>query len=288
MKNTLKTVAGVTLHECESETFRTCIDDAIFKGVNLDNADLSGQDLEGINLSGQSIRWANFENARLAFANLQGCNLNGSNFRRTNLFSSNLQGAYMKGTDIHGANFSNANLKNVDFRRDVLNKQITSCKNASFAHSDMTSIVIESYEFYDCNFSGAKIQKSTIKYTMLDACNLRETDLTGAILYDFNVRNSDLTNVRLRAVNLTKTDFHNCDLSSAYLRFTTLPIGAGMKMNKTNSDQRIVIANLLQNWLKYDAENLSDNEKELLQLLNEYGSDINYTAALDRMKSRNR
>lgn len=287
MKNILKTVAGVTLHECESETFRACIEEAIFKGVNLDNSDFSGQDLEGINLSAQSIRWANFENARLAFANLQGCNLNGSNFRRTNLFSSSLQGAYMKGTDIHGANFSNANLGNVDFRREVINSQVSRCNNVTFANADMTNATIENYEFSECNFSGAKIQKASLKHIQFRGCNIKGLNLTGASLYNVHFNDSDLSEAVLEGVDLTKTEFYNCDISNAYFGWASLPIVCGNRNIRTNSDQRIIIANFLRNWLNQDSNNLTDHEKELLQLLNEYGSDINYTAALERTKLRN-
>lgn len=286
--NTLKTVAGVTLYECESETLKGCIEQAISNGINLDNADFSGFNLEGVNLAGLSMRFATFENTNLAFSNLQACDLSGSNFRRTNLFNANLQGSQMKGTDIHGANFSNANLRNVDFRSEILNKQVTICKSATFANSDMTNIVIEGYEFFDCNFSGAKIQKASLKQIQFRTCDLRGVDLTGANLYYVHINDSDLTDVILEGVNLSKTEFYGSDISNTYFGWSTLPIVCGNRNIKTNSDQRMIIANFLQNWLKNDADNLTDQENELLQLLNEYGSDINYTAALDRTKSRNK
>lgn len=62
-------------HECENNTIKKTVEEAVKQGVSLAWADLVGANLSGAKLSGAKLSGAQLSGANLAGANLSGANL---------------------------------------------------------------------------------------------------------------------------------------------------------------------------------------------------------------------
>ena len=108
----IKSVIGSVLfeHECDNNTIRKALEEAVSRGANLRGANLSDAYLSGANLSGAYLSDANLRDANLSDAYLSGANLRDANLRDANLRDANLSGAYLRDADLSGANLSDADL----------------------------------------------------------------------------------------------------------------------------------------------------------------------------------
>lgn len=112
------------IFECESETIKQCLTQAMKKNTNLQWANLRGVNLRGAYLRGVDFRWVNLigadlrgaylRGAKLEGADLEGANLKGACLEMANLDRADLRGANLEGADLRGANFEGANLINVN------------------------------------------------------------------------------------------------------------------------------------------------------------------------------
>ena len=72
-------------HDCEDNTIKKTVEQAVKEGRSLFNADLAGADLSGADLFGANLDYANLYMADLSDANLQGAHLYGANLHYSNL-----------------------------------------------------------------------------------------------------------------------------------------------------------------------------------------------------------
>ena len=105
----IKSIYGDVLfsYECEDNTIKTTLINAIKSGADLSGADLSGADLFGADLSRADLSGANLSRAYLSGANLSGADLSGAD----------LSGAYLSGADLSGADLSGAYLSGADLEK---------------------------------------------------------------------------------------------------------------------------------------------------------------------------
>ena len=112
-KLSIKSIWGSLLFEleCENNSIKNTLLEAIKSGANLRHADLSGAYLSRADLSGANLRCANLSGANLSGAYLSGANLSGANLRCANLSGANLRCANLRCANLSGANLSGANLR---------------------------------------------------------------------------------------------------------------------------------------------------------------------------------
>jgi uncharacterized protein YjbI with pentapeptide repeats len=84
--------------DCEDNTHKKTIEDAVIKGVSLKNANLCNMDLEGASLAGARLDWANFE----------GSNLKNANLSRSSIFCTKFHKATITGISIVHVNVFDA------------------------------------------------------------------------------------------------------------------------------------------------------------------------------------
>ena len=129
IKNWL-TGAVIFSYECEKNTIKKTVEEAIKQDINLGYADLRNADLSHAhlnyaklyqaNLSNASLYCASLFDARLILADLNYANLKGAVLFKTVLPSVNLSNANLKDTDLRGTILINANLKGTDLRNAIL------------------------------------------------------------------------------------------------------------------------------------------------------------------------
>ena len=109
----IKNIFGNVLftHECEDNSVKITVEEAVRQDVSLCMANLHGADLHGADLYCADLRGAD-----LYCADLRGANLRGADLRDANLHGANLRGADLRGADLYYANLHGANLHGADLR----------------------------------------------------------------------------------------------------------------------------------------------------------------------------
>jgi uncharacterized protein YjbI with pentapeptide repeats len=116
-------------HECEGNTIKTTVEEAVKQGVNLTHAILNGAVLNGAVLNGAILNGAILMGAILYSANLYGATLTGANLYGANLTGANLTGTDLTGTDLTGANLYGANLYGANLTdTDLTDTDLTDAK----------------------------------------------------------------------------------------------------------------------------------------------------------------
>ena len=108
----IKSVSGKLLfeHECENNSLKKAVTEAIKSNAVLIGADFSNTDLSGANLSGADFTGAYLFRANLSGADLIGANLFGADFTRANLSGANFTGADFTDANLFGADLTRADL----------------------------------------------------------------------------------------------------------------------------------------------------------------------------------
>jgi hypothetical protein len=104
MKKQIKHINGTILfeYECENNSIKKTLIEAVSNHTDLSGADLRGADLYGANLRGANLYRANLSGADLYGANLSVANLYGANLRGANLYGADLYRANLRGADYKG------------------------------------------------------------------------------------------------------------------------------------------------------------------------------------------
>ena len=108
----IKDIYGNVLftHECEDNSVKKTVEEAVRQHVRLRGADLHGAYLGGADLGGANLGWADLGDANLGWADLGDAYLHGANLHGANLHDADLYRANLRGADLHGANLHGANL----------------------------------------------------------------------------------------------------------------------------------------------------------------------------------
>ena len=101
----IKDIFGNVLfvHECENNSIKKTVEEAVMQDISLYKADLWGANLRDANLRGANLRDANLRDACLRCANLCDAYLRGANLYGANLCGAYLCGAYLYGANLHCA-----------------------------------------------------------------------------------------------------------------------------------------------------------------------------------------
>ncbi len=101
----------------------------------------------------------------------------------------------------------------------------------------------------------------------LSGANLSGADLSGA-----DLRWADLSGANLIKANLIKANLSEANLSEANLDFSSLPLWCGSLKMRTDAKQRKQIAYHLASLFVNSEEPLTDEEKQLLDVIKPYAN----------------
>lgn len=96
---------ALVIHEGEYSTFKQCLEDAVKKDINLDNADLRNQNLQNINIDSAQLYGAAFDGSNLNDANLSEGQFESSSFKNTSLIGACMAESNFKYCDFSGVSF---------------------------------------------------------------------------------------------------------------------------------------------------------------------------------------
>ena len=105
-------------HECEDNTIRKTVEQALKSYADLRSADLRSADLRYADLSS-----ANLRSADLRYADLRSADLRSADLRSADLRSADLRSADLSYANLRSADLSYANLRSADLRYADLNKE---------------------------------------------------------------------------------------------------------------------------------------------------------------------
>ena len=115
----IKSIYGDVLfsYECEDNTIRKTVLEAVKSGADLSGAYLSRADLSRADLSRADLSRADLSRADLSRANLSDADLSGAYLSGANLSGANLSGAKLSGAKLSGAKLSGADLSGADIKK---------------------------------------------------------------------------------------------------------------------------------------------------------------------------
>ncbi|AUT02351.1 hypothetical protein CLI64_19235 [Nostoc sp. CENA543] len=191
----------------------------IFKKGDKYSLDLSGSNLEGlnlkkvtlkrVNLSGACLQNVNFEDAELQEANLENANLSGAILKNAKLNKVNLRKAKLFNTNLEGADLSGADLRStMETRVDY-----EECKYCDYP----VEVRLDSANLKGANLKQADLTGAILNSANLQGANLKQADLTGAILNSANLQGANLKRAKLIRASLVGTSLQNADLEAADL-----------------------------------------------------------------------
>src|SRR3990167_7443808 len=159
------------IFECEADSLRAALEQAVVKEVCLRDSNLRGSDLSGSDLSGSDLRDSDFRDSNLRDSNFRGSDLRGSNFRGSdlrgsNFRDSNLRDSNFRGSDFRGSNFRGSDLRGSDFRDS--NLRDSDLRGSNFRGSDLR----------DSDFSGSDLRGSDLRDSDFSGSDLRGSNLT--------------------------------------------------------------------------------------------------------------
>jgi uncharacterized protein YjbI with pentapeptide repeats len=111
------------------------------------------------------------------------------------------------------------------------------------------------------------LSKANLSGANLNGANLNEANLSRADLSGADLSGADLSEADLFKANLSKAD-----LSGADLDFSSLPLWCGSLKMKTDAKQRKQIAYHLASLFVNSKEPLTDEEKQLLDVIKPYAN----------------
>src|SRR3990167_6550450 len=152
------------IFECEADSLRAALEQAVVKEVCLRDSNLRGSDLSGSDLSGSDLRDSDFRDSNLRDSNFRGSDLRGSNFR---------------GSDLRGSNFRDSNLRDSDLR------------DSDFSGSDLRGSDLRDSDFSDSNFRDSDLSGSDLSGSNFRGSDLRDSDFSVS-----DLRGSNLTPIR--------------------------------------------------------------------------------------------
>jgi len=97
-------------YECENNTMKITVEQAVKNGASLNGASLDGASLVGAYLDGASLNVACLNGASLNGASLDGASLNGAYLNGAYLNGASLNGASLNGASLDGASLDGASL----------------------------------------------------------------------------------------------------------------------------------------------------------------------------------
>lgn len=257
---------------------------ADLSGLDLSGANFQDALLERANLTGTRLSGANLRGVVLAHADLQSTQCQHAVLAGANLGAAHIEQADFEGADLTGTIFARARLSEVSWRSATLDDvrleeaqlQGVDCSGAratkmllfyqldlrgwsfasarlaqaAFIECDASGVNFSDAVFEKCAFVTLKAQGARFARLRIDsgcfaqACELAQTDFSGALLPNLSWRGATLAGAVLSGATLRGCDFSGCDLTGADLH------GADAR------EARFVRARLVHT--RFDGANLRD------------------------------
>lgn len=190
MEITIKNTDGniIFKYDCEDNTVKKTVEEAVSKNVSLNKADLSDVNLRGIKLY----------HADLSDANLSGSNLSETNLSETNLAKANFEGANLQYSILNRTSFIGANLAGVNFRGSEI-------RNADFTKADLAKAIFKDSDLREANFTKAYLGDADFRFTYLSYTNFEDSNLIFADFDHANLCKANFTGAN--PMNLPEGEF---------------------------------------------------------------------------------
>lgn len=227
---------GAQLMRCELSL-------AVLARADLQGADLRGARLEGANLGGADLRGASFDGSSVLLdavfgdADLTGAVLRGACLDRVDFMGArldrcdlgdttaqglvlmklrlrevNLAGSRWRKCTLLDVDLTGADLRRVEWRETLLLRCVLAGVSAAGASLDDTRMV------EDCDARGVDLSGASLRRSLLRGVDFERADFTGAKLDQSNLMACNLTGAKLAGVSAREANFTRADLTDAVLR----------------------------------------------------------------------
>jgi len=151
-------------------------------------------------------------------------------------------------------------------------------KGANLRKSNLFKADLSKADLSKANLSKADLSKADLSGADLRWANLSKADLSGADLSGADLRWANLSGADLNGANLS-----GANLSGSDLDFSSLPLWCGSLKMKTDPKQRKQIAYHLASLFVNSEEPLTDEEKQLLDVIKPYANQFHRVGECDKI-----
>ena len=153
------------------------------------------------------------------------------------------------------------------------NRYMTWCRRKQwYFKANLSGADLSGADLSGANLSGANLSWADLIKADLSGANLSGADLSGANLSEADLSEANLIKANLNGADLSETNLSGADLSGANLDFSSLPLWCGSLKMKTDAKQRKQIAYHLASLFINSEEPLTDEEKQLLDVIKPYAN----------------
>jgi len=243
MRQGAKIIAQDTVTRTKIETLDG---KTIFKGTDLENADLSGARASDLDLSSSNLSYA-----RLANIDLSKANLENSNMSHVDLSEANLENARMAGIILSGATLDNTNMQGANLQYALTEKPVGKVFDYSEEEDGPLVKIIKRHGQW-VQFEGQKGERADLSgYDMRNIHDLVRYSLTAIKAENAIFQGMALLSAQMQSCDFSGSDFRDVKFIGADLRASKF---IGAKMSRVNLSK----ANLSSLTLSKDKKLISD------------------------------
>jgi len=191
-------------------------------------------------------------------------------------FKADLSGADLRWADLSGADLSRVDLSGANL------------SDANLFKANLIKANLNGANLFKANLNGANLIKANLSRVDLSGANLNganliKANLNGANLNGANLKWADLSDANLNDANLSGANLSEANLSGADLDYSSLPLWCGSLKMKTDAKQRKQIAYHLASLFVNSKELLTDEEKQLLDVIKPYANQFHRVWECDKI-----
>ena len=162
-------------YDCEDNTIKKTVEEAVQRGVNLEYADLkytdlSGADLREANLSNADLSHADLSHADLCSANLSYADLSYANLNVADLVQADLRFAHLIYATLNYADLSDADLSHTNLWTAIL-------RHANLRHAKLMCAYVGYANLADVDLSEANLNDADISHANLNDAIIHHTKI---------------------------------------------------------------------------------------------------------------
>ena len=164
------------------------------------------------------------------------------------------------------------------------NRYMTWCRRKQwYFKADLSGADLRWADLSGADLSRVDLSGANLSDANLFKANLIKANLNGANLNGANLKWADLSDTDLSDTNLSGANLSEANLSGADLDYSSLPLWCGSLKMKTDAKQRKQIAYHLASLFVNSKEPLTDEEKQLLDVIKPYANQFHRVWECDKI-----
>jgi uncharacterized protein YjbI with pentapeptide repeats len=193
-----------------AENIREAVEEAVRRGVSLENANFAGKDLSYLEARGGVFSGACFESAILDYAELETITACSADFRRASFIKTRIEASILTNCTFAHSKWDSCWINSSEFF------------DSDFTEVHMSEITAHSTKLDGCRFDGAVVKWSDFSLSTLDKALCTKGKFLGVKFIATNFTGAVFQLVEIVGTNMRQSDFTNSVFKDCFLLGVTL------------------------------------------------------------------